>query len=153
MAEEDSAAAPLLFETLPVDDTLVAKVLLEHWDLILGDNIKRSQNHTYAATSPPPGASKFIVRVTPDPTNKRFASIQMELELLEYVCVHVCMRICGWHCAQDWHGVQPCCCWPRLGTNGHWQVLGSARTARVCLHPTRDTRSARALQRGCRSSG
>jgi hypothetical protein len=87
MAGVDTEAEdlPPLFETLPVDDVLLAKVVTDHWGLTLGANVKRSQNHTYLATAPAPSDTKFVVRVTPDPDNKRWAGIQVELELLEYV--------------------------------------------------------------------
>eukprot|EP01133_Synstelium_polycarpum_P015044 gene15044-17798_t len=59
--------------------TLAAK---EHWNVDLGACVKASQNHTFLTTR---GEEKYVLRVTPDPENKRLESTELEVDLLEYL--------------------------------------------------------------------
>lgn len=74
-----------LFETLPVSETEVAKLIEEHWSLKLGKCLKASQNHTFLATPLKDESQKFIVRVTPDPNDTRQKNIVVELKLLDFL--------------------------------------------------------------------
>ena len=72
-----------LFETIPINHDEVRQIVHKHWDIALGKCLKESQNHTFLAESS--SGQKFIVRVTPDPENKREKSTQLELKLLDYL--------------------------------------------------------------------
>lgn len=75
-----------LFETIPINKEEVAQVVQEHWGVKLGYCIKESQNHTFLATSGEGESQKqLIVRVTPDPDNKRNDSTRLELSLLDFL--------------------------------------------------------------------
>jgi len=74
-----------LFETIPIDANEIKELVLKHWGLELGDCVKASQNHTFLAKSAPPSTQSWIVRVTPDPENKRGANIDAEVALLQYL--------------------------------------------------------------------
>jgi Ser/Thr protein kinase RdoA (MazF antagonist) len=86
-----------LFDKTPVEEDVVRRVVKEHFDIDLGANVKASQNYTYIATQGTgESAAKFVVRVTPDPTNSRVRDIALELELIDYVQQHglpVCSAI------------------------------------------------------------
>jgi Ser/Thr protein kinase RdoA (MazF antagonist) len=93
-----------------VDEDHIRKVVQEHWGLELGKCLKASQNHTYLATSSTADDSaavtapkQFAVRVTPDPSDARGASTDIELALLKYL---------------DSHGLQVCAAIPsRITSN------------------------------------
>jgi len=72
-----------LFETLPVDEEEIKKIVEENWFLSLGKCLKQSQNHTFLASSN--DDKKFVVRVTPDPKQTRQKDITLELALLDYL--------------------------------------------------------------------
>jgi Ser/Thr protein kinase RdoA (MazF antagonist) len=78
-----------LFDTTPVDAEVVRALVKQHFDLELGANVKASQNHTFLATlGTEENAKKFAVRVTPDPTNARKASIELEVKFLDFLHEH-----------------------------------------------------------------
>lgn len=72
-----------LFETIPIDTDEVRRLCHEHWGVHLGDCLKVSQNHTFVAKND--AQERFIVRVTPDPSNTRFNSIQLEIAVLDFL--------------------------------------------------------------------
>jgi len=82
-----------LFEKFPVDKDVVGKLVKEHYNLQLGDLLKASQNHTFSATkignennsSTNLPAEKFVVRATPDPTEKHYDRICDELFFCYYL--------------------------------------------------------------------
>ncbi len=65
-----------LFETTPIDQEQVRKLANEHWGVELGEVLKVSQNHTFLTHK---GTDKFVLRVTPDPHNKRVSSTELEV--------------------------------------------------------------------------
>ncbi len=74
-----------LFETIPIDEQEVARIVKDYWSLQLGKCIKASQNHTFLATLAEDSLKQFIVRVTPDPSVTRQKPIELEVKLLEYL--------------------------------------------------------------------
>lgn len=85
---------PKLFETLPVDRDRVAELVQRHWDLDLGENLKASQNHTFAASDT--AGKQYAVRVTPDPRNTQHGRIQDELSLVHYLSTRAGVPgVCG----------------------------------------------------------
>ena len=90
-----------LFEqTIKVDKEVVALAVAEHWGLQLGDIIKASQNHTFAAEQPSTGA-RFAVRVTPDPTEKHLPRIRDELLFVSFLAKQGLDHVCGPVAAQS----------------------------------------------------
>eukprot|EP00029_Vermamoeba_vermiformis_P007550 TRINITY_DN32_c0_g1_i2.p1 TRINITY_DN32_c0_g1~~TRINITY_DN32_c0_g1_i2.p1 ORF type:complete len:318 (-),score=28.62 TRINITY_DN32_c0_g1_i2:7-960(-) len=73
-----------LFETIPVDEEEIRRVAQENWGVKLGQCLKASQNHTYMARGESDN-HRFIVRVTPDPEQKRSSSMAVEMALLDYL--------------------------------------------------------------------
>ena len=65
---------PLFEQSIPINREDIAKIVLENWDIELGNLIKASQNHTFLATKKS-NQEKVIVRVTPDPEKKHFERI------------------------------------------------------------------------------
>ena len=83
-----------LFETIPIDVDEVRRLLAEHWSLELAERLKESQNHTYRATNQ--HGDPFILRVTPDPQHTRLETIELEVQLLDFLSAHhlpVCRTI------------------------------------------------------------
>lgn len=83
-----------LFETTPIDDALVASLVLEHYQLTLGKALKRSQNHTFEATHT--SGSRYAVRVTPG--NIHRARIEREIHFVNYLAAqpmqhHICKPV------------------------------------------------------------
>jgi len=74
-----------LFETIPIDLDHVRRLLDEHWGLELGKCLKSSQNHTFLAHSEDLKHCPRIVRVTPDPHQKRRDSTLVEGEFLAFL--------------------------------------------------------------------
>lgn len=72
-----------LFQTIPVDIEQVRQLALHHWGVEVGECLKVSQNHTFLANKGT--TERFVLRVTPDPENKRFESTELEMALLEYL--------------------------------------------------------------------
>ncbi|CAF2088569.1 unnamed protein product [Rotaria magnacalcarata] len=72
-----------LFETIPVDVEQVRQLARDHWGVEVGECIKTSQNHTFLANKAT--TERFVLRVTPDPENKRFDCTELEVALLEYL--------------------------------------------------------------------
>ncbi|CAF0961206.1 unnamed protein product [Adineta steineri] len=73
-----------LFETIPIDTDQVRQLARDHWNVELGECLKASQNHTFLATKKDT-TERFVVRVTPDPDNKRTDCVELEVTLLEYL--------------------------------------------------------------------
>jgi Ser/Thr protein kinase RdoA (MazF antagonist) len=72
-----------LFETIPVDIEQVRQLAQENWGVEVGECLKVSQNHTFLANKGT--TERFVLRVTPDPNNKRFDSTVLEVALLDYL--------------------------------------------------------------------
>lgn len=72
-----------LFETTAVDAAAVRQMVLAHWDLELGDLIKASQNHTFAAKDSK--GHKAAVRATPDPQGIHTQRIEDELLFVNFL--------------------------------------------------------------------
>lgn len=70
-----------LFETTPIDDALVASLVLDHYQLTLGKILKRSQNHTFEATQT--SGARCAVRVTPG--SMHLSRIEREIHFLNYL--------------------------------------------------------------------
>lgn len=73
-----------LFETLPVDKERVRELVARHWGAELGDLLKASQNHTFAATRSSDGA-RIAVRVTPDAAGAHTTRIQDEVFFVDWL--------------------------------------------------------------------
>jgi hypothetical protein len=76
---------PRLFDVLPVDRDVVARAVERAWALTLGDEIKASQNTTYAASLSSAGPRVAAVRVTPDPEGVRHARIEDEMTFVAFL--------------------------------------------------------------------
>lgn len=75
-----------LFETTPVDVGAVKTLVKKHWNVELGENIKASQNQTFQASMiNDSGNQPVIVRVTPNPGGKRSTTIDLELNILQFL--------------------------------------------------------------------
>ncbi len=72
-----------LFKTIPVDIEQIRLLARDHWNVEIGECVKASQNHTFLANKGT--TERFVLRVTPDPENKRFDSTELEVALLEYL--------------------------------------------------------------------
>ena len=72
-----------LFETIPVDVEQVRQLARDHWGVEVGECIKVSQNHTFLVNKGT--TERFVLRVTPDPHDKRFHSTELEVALLDYL--------------------------------------------------------------------
>lgn len=72
-----------LFETIPIDIDQVRQLARDHWGVDVGECLKTSQNHTFLANKGT--TERFVLRVTPDPENKRFDSTELEVALLAYL--------------------------------------------------------------------
>jgi Ser/Thr protein kinase RdoA (MazF antagonist) len=72
-----------LFETIAIDIDQVRQLARVYWDVEVGECLKASQNHTFLANKET--TQRFVLRVTPDPDNKRFESTKLEVDLLEYL--------------------------------------------------------------------
>lgn len=72
-----------LFETIPVDIEQIRQLGRDHWGVEVGECIKASQNHTFLAHKGT--TERFVLRVTPDPDNKRFDCTELEIALLDYL--------------------------------------------------------------------
>jgi Ser/Thr protein kinase RdoA (MazF antagonist) len=83
-----------LFETLPVDVDAVSALVLTHWGLTLGERLKASQNHTFAASDTASGA-RFAVRVTPDPSGRHAARIADELTFVSFLATLPLAGVCA----------------------------------------------------------
>ncbi|CAF1416353.1 unnamed protein product [Adineta ricciae] len=83
-----------LFETIPIDVEQVRQLARDHWNVELGECVKTSQNHTFLVNNGI--GERFVLRVAPDPNDKRSESIELEVALLEYLYEHklpVCRAI------------------------------------------------------------
>ncbi|CAF1470148.1 unnamed protein product [Adineta ricciae] len=72
-----------LFETISIDTERVRQLARDHWDVEVGECLKSAQNHTFIANKN--DSERFILRVTPDPNNKRLDSTELEVALLDYL--------------------------------------------------------------------
>ena len=72
-----------LFETIPIDADQVRQLARDHWNVEVGECAKVSQNHTFFVKKDT--GERFVLRVTPDPDNKRFESTDLEVTLLQYL--------------------------------------------------------------------
>ena len=72
-----------LFETIPIDLEQVRQIARDHWNVEVGDCLKTAQNHTFLTNKS--STERFILRVTPDPENKRFECTELEVTLLAYL--------------------------------------------------------------------
>lgn len=72
-----------LFDTTTIDVEQVRQLAHDHWGVELGECLKASQNHTFLAKKGT--TEKFVLRVTPDPENKRYDTIKLEVALLNYL--------------------------------------------------------------------
>lgn len=72
-----------LFETIPIDADQVRQLARDHWNVEVGECAKVSQNHTFFVKKDT--GERFVLRVTPDPDNKRFESTELEVTLLQYL--------------------------------------------------------------------
>ena len=72
-----------LFEPVPIDIDQVRQLARDHWNVEVGDCAKVSQNHTFFVKKET--GERFVLRVTPDPDNKRFESTELEVTLLKYL--------------------------------------------------------------------
>jgi hypothetical protein len=98
-----------LFEkSISIPEEKVAEIALANWNLLLGDRLKASQNHTFAATflsseTVFPSSSeitsfnsvKAAVRVTPDPHGKHFLRIKQEIHFVNYLKFHKLYHVCA----------------------------------------------------------
>lgn len=113
-----------LFERLPVDASAVAAAAREHYGLELGEQLKCSQNVTFAAVHSESGV-KYALRATRDETGAKHARVADELALVyslasegvQGVCppLHpLCVRVTPPEgtpftlCAVRWAHGQPC---------------------------------------------
>ncbi|KAJ4461167.1 putative sugar O-acetyltransferase [Paratrimastix pyriformis] len=89
-----------LFEKLDVKQDDVATVLRQNWDLILGSELKSSQNRTYRATND--AGAQFAVRVAPARQYKRICDELalvhdlFTIERLDGLCVPVFPNVLTW---------------------------------------------------------
>lgn len=75
---------PTLFETFPVERSVVETAMAEHWGLKLDEKpLKASQNVTYRATDE--HGKPCAVRVTPDPRNEQHGRILKEVAFVSYL--------------------------------------------------------------------
>ena len=72
-----------LFETVPIDIDQVRQLARNHWNVEVGDCAKVSQNHTYFAKRDT--GERFVLRLIPDPNNKRSNTTELEVTLLRYL--------------------------------------------------------------------
>src|SRR3989338_11140178 len=93
MSSSSSSERTLFPKTIEVDTEVVAKTLLENWGLVLGNVIKASQNHTYAAEHPE-AHEKYAVRVTPDPEQKHLQRITDELTFVVFLASEGLNHVC-----------------------------------------------------------
>jgi aminoglycoside phosphotransferase (APT) family kinase protein len=98
-----------LFETIPINVDCVRSLVDQHWSLTLGGCLRASQNHTFEATST--DGSKYIVRVTPNPDERRHNSYQVEQQFLDFlhnnalpVCRMIASQLTGKHVIESEQG-------------------------------------------------
>ena len=72
-----------LIENMAIDVEEVGQIARQHWHVEMGQCLKAAQNHTFLADKNT--GERFVLRVTPDPRNKRFECTQLEVALLEYL--------------------------------------------------------------------
>lgn len=82
-----------LFERYEVDHAAICDAVNSEWGLKLGDALKISQNHTFAASNPAT-TDKFVVRVTPDPSKEAFNRITDELFFVRFLVENGLNGVC-----------------------------------------------------------
>ena len=88
-----------LFDSVPCDIPTVADAVAKHWGCTLGERVKASQNHTFAATDKDGNA--VMVRATPDPRREQRRRIEDELHVCLLACLGVYVSVCVCVCVYE----------------------------------------------------
>lgn len=79
---------PLFEQALPVIREDIALLASSNWNLVLGDVIKVSQNHTFQAHNAVDPSKKYIIRVTPDPERIHAQRVRDEIFFVCFLTKH-----------------------------------------------------------------